>query len=298
MNSRALIDAVSDALAENFIAQFTSKNGTTNSVVGFLIDELKDVYGDEELLEVSMDEAQTAVSCIETQSELNDLTIDAIVAPKMEFKESSFPLVWLLLKIRPNRDKKIKKKTLKVERYITQKKIGLEYYTGCKEIVQEWGDAIQQYWNSFNESTTCDISQSPSYRIVQEDEQIDMSSQNGAEEDTRAKAIYEAFLAVMDRKDSAGNYIFHLQSQWEGIYLVLKIKQLYTGLPKDFHVFLRNLGLADLRLALPNKNVTRNHLYGKVLSIDTWFPQGASEIRIHEVAKIFNEELEKRLPKI
>lgn len=274
----------------------SEENHLTRSVLGDVLKELEIVYGDEELLVVSMDEAQSGLASIDKQPVVNDLTLEALVIPNMEFRDSALPLIWFLLKIRPNRDKKIMKNTLKVERYIKQKQIGLTYYEGCKRIVQEWGNKIQQYWSLNNQTITSDII--PSYRNAPENVQNDAGKIGGTKEDTLGKAVRDAIVAAMGRKDSAGKYVFHLQSQWEGTYYVLKMKKIYTGFPQGFQDYLRGLGLEGLRLALPNKNVARHNIYGKVSSLDAWTPKGATEIRIHEVATIFNEELEKRLPKI
>lgn len=300
MISSIIVDTVSEALMKHFVAQIATKSSTTGRVLVSMVEDLKEVYGDEELLGVSMDEAQIAMGDIDVQSEseLDDIAITAMYM-KMEFSDSTLPLVWFLLKTRPNRDKKIMKKTLKVERYITRGNIGLKYYTGCKGIVQKWGDVIQQFWSLNNESTTNDIPLSPSYRIVPENEHNGTNPLNRIKENVTVRAIRESAEAVMEAKDEKGGRVFTQQSQWSGFYLVLHDLGYYDKTDNGFAGFLRSLGIVP-KEPLHLKRVELFKGFGKrrPRSFASWSPDGSEkEKKVYEVARLFKEELEKRLPK-
>lgn len=299
MISSIIVDTVSEALMKHFVAQIATKSSTTGRVLVSMVEDLKEVYGDEELLGVSMDEAQIAMGDIDVQSEseLDDIAITALYM-KMEFSDSTLPLVWFLLKTRPNRDKKIMKKTLKVERYITRGNIGLKYYTGCKGIVQKWGDVIQQFWSLNNESTTNDIPLSPSDRIVPENERNGTTTMNKIKENVTVRAIKESVDAVMEATDAKGGRVFTQQSQWSGVYLILHDGGYYTESDRGFAGYLLSLGVVP-KEPLHLKSVELFKDFGKrrPQSFVSWSPDGSKrEERVYEVARLFKEEIEKRLP--
>ena len=191
------------------------------------------------------------------------------------------------------------KKTLKLERYIKQKQLGLTYYEGCKRVVQEWGDKIQKYWSLNNQTITSDIPQSPSCRIVLENERKDTNTEKIIEENATVRAIRESVEAVMEAKDEKGGRLFTFQSQWTGVYLILHDGGYYTESDSGFAGYLRSLGVVPKgRLHLKSVELFKDFGKRRPLNFASWSPDGSiTEKRVYEVARLFKEEFEKRLPK-
>lgn len=191
-----------------------------------------------------------------------------------------------------------------LERLRLDKVRDFENHTDTGKIWRDYSEDTFQLASHLKEQIKTDDEWKYFFKCIFELEEYDRwieeeTLKSEGKDEVKANAVREAIVEVMGLKDSAGKYVFQQQSQWEGIYVVLKIKKYYPGFPRDFQDYLREIGLDDnLRLHLPGKNVARNGIYGKISSLDGWKPKGTQETRIHAVAEKFNEELEKRLPKI
>ena len=112
--------------------------------------------------------------------------------------------------------------------------------------------------------------------------------------DAKKEAIRDAVIMVLEAKDERDCYEFKQVSQWDGIYMVLKERKLYKGTQKDFGSYIGSLGIPNLRMHLPGKDLMRSGASGKMLA--TWEPKGAGEKKVKRVAELFKVELAKLLP--
>ena len=110
----------------------------------------------------------------------------------------------------------------------------------------------------------------------------------------RDKSIREALIRVMEARDKDGNSLFLHKAHWDSIYMILKEKGLYPGTQKGFGDYLGSLGIPNLNVGLPGKDMMRSSANGKVFA--SWKPITAPEKKLYRVAELFKEELEKLLP--
>ena len=102
----------------------------------------------------------------------------------------------------------------------------------------------------------------------------------------------EPLMIVMKLVNTEGQYVFRFQSQWEGILFILRELNYYFDPDYSFGEYLRRIGLDDLRVNLPGKDVGRKHIWKRVKSLEEWRPK-RDELKIYNIAKILKEEIEK-----
>ena len=117
-------------------------------------------------------------------------------------------------------------------------------------------------------------------------------------EEATVRAIKEAIEVVMEAKDEKGGRVFTQQSQWSGIWLILHDMGLYKGTESGFADYLLSLGVVPKEpLHLRRVELFKDFGNRRPGYFKSWNPDGSkSEREIYEVARLFKEEIEKRLP--
>lgn len=118
-------------------------------------------------------------------------------------------------------------------------------------------------------------------------------------ENATVRAIKDAVDAVMAAKDENDGRVFTHQSQWSGVWLILHDLGRYKGTDSGFGDYLLSLGIVPKEpLHLTDVELFKDFGKRRPQSFASWNPDGSiREKRVYEVARLFKEEFEKRLPK-
>ena len=119
------------------------------------------------------------------------------------------------------------------------------------------------------------------------------------DEDATVRAIKEAVEAVMEARDEKGGRVFAQQKQWSGVYLILHEMGLYKGTDSGFAEYLRALGVVPKEpLHLRQLELFKGFEDRRPWHFNSWKPDGSKREReVYAVARIFREEIEKRMHK-
>lgn len=129
-------------------------------------------------------------------------------------------------------------------------------------------------------------------------EQMMTDDASDGDENATVKAIKDAVDAVMAAKDENDERVFTHQSQWSGVWLILHDLGRYKGTDSGFGDYLLSLGIVPKEpLHLTDVELFKDFGKRRPQSFASWNPDGSiREKRVYEVARLFKEEIEKRLP--